>query len=123
MKHASDDPNQALLLRCDNPECIRLFPFCRASVAAKSRKKMLADVHDDPNVLREEGNDHKTKQKYEAGAQKYSQARSCTATISDSTRIACLGNRAEVNLRMEHWEAAERDARAVILLDPCHVKA
>ena len=52
MKNAKDDPKQTLMLRCDNPECVRIFPFRRAWIAAKRGKEMLADVDDDAQVLR-----------------------------------------------------------------------
>lgn len=40
MKYSQDDPNNALMLRCDNPECVRIFPFYRSWVAAKLGKEL-----------------------------------------------------------------------------------
>ncbi len=122
MKYAKDDPKLTLMLRCDNPECVRVFPFHRSWKAAKRGKLMLSDIDDDPEILREEGNHHFAQELYETAARTYSRALACSR-ISASCRIACLCNRAEVNLRLQRWEAAESDARNVLVLDPNHIKA
>ena len=59
---------------------------------------------------------------YETATRLYSRALACR-NVAESDRIACLGNRAEASLRLERWEAASEDARAILELDPSHTKA
>ena len=122
MKNAQDDKQQALFLRCDNPQCIRVFPFRQAWLEAKKGKKLLMDVNDDPSNLRLQGNEAFSQPNYESAARDYTRALACP-NITTEDRTSCLANRAEVRIRQERWEAAEDDAQAVLQIDENHVKA
>jgi tetratricopeptide (TPR) repeat protein len=123
MKHAEDDPSKNPLLRCDNPECIRIFSSRRSWLAAKRGKKFVDTEGWDPSLLKEQGNDAFKEDRFALAARCYSQALECRETINPVDQLACLANLAEVRLRQELWEEAEVNARAALALDPTHSKA
>lgn len=123
MKHSADDPTKNLLLRCDNPDCIRIFPSRRSWLAAKRGKKCIDTKGLDPALLKMQGNDAFVKDRYAVAARCYSRALECAGTISDIDRLSCHANLAEVRIRQELWEEAESSARAALSLDPTHTKA
>lgn len=122
MKNSGDDPNRNLLLRCDNPECIRTFPSRRTWLAAKRGKKLIDTDGLDPGQLRKEGNEAFGKERYEVAARCYSRALQCK-NIEDSAKVACFSNLSEVRLRQERWEDAELNATAALKIVPGHSKA
>ncbi|CAB9497348.1 TPR domain protein [Seminavis robusta] len=122
MKNSGDDPNRNLLLRCDNPECIRIFTSHRSWLAGMRGKKLIDTRGLDPSQLRKQGNEAFGEERYPVAARCYTRALDCPS-IEDADKVACLSNLAEVNLRQELWEAAGENARAVLALDHTHTKA
>lgn len=122
MKNSEDDPNRNLLLRCDNPECIRFFPTRRSWLAAKKGKHYVDTEGLDPCSLRTEGNAAFAGGKYETASRLYIRALDCQ-WIENSDKVACLSNLSEARIRQCRWEAAAASARKALQLDPDHLKA
>jgi len=122
MKNSGDDRSRNLFLRCDNPECIRVFHTQREWKAAKMGKKLCDTRGIDPTKLRQEGNTEFSNGRHEAAARHYSRALEYPG-ISNEDRVACLSNLAEARLRQEMWEAAEESALGALKLDLTHLKA
>jgi len=122
MKNSGDDPERNLLLRCDNPECVRIFPSRRSWLAAKKGKKLVDTEGLNPNQLRMEGNDAFREGRYETAARLYSRALACE-NITEEDQLACHGNLAEVRIRKQQWEEAETHATSALKLDCSHAKA
>lgn len=122
MKNSCDDPTKTLLLRTDNPECLRLFHTRREWLAAKKGKKLVDTKGLDPDTLKQQGNQAFGQERYETAARCYSRALDCKME-DQQLKLACLGNLAEVRLRQELWEAAERNAKAALEIDPTHSKS
>ena len=122
MKNSADDPTKNLLLRCDNPECIRVFDSRRSWLAAKQGKKLIDTEGLDPSQLRLDGNNAFANRRYEAAARFYTRALQCQ-NIQKDDKLACHSNLAETKIRQEQWEAAEENAKSALQLDKRHVKA
>jgi tetratricopeptide (TPR) repeat protein len=122
MKNSADDPSRNLLLRCDNPECVRMFSSRRSWLAAKRGKKLVDTEGLDPSQLRKDGNAAFTDGRYEPAARLYSSALECQS-IGDDDKLTCFSNLAEVRLRQEQWESAEENAMTALELDDTNVKA
>ena len=122
MKHSRDDPTKNLVLRCDNPECIRIFDTHRSWIAGKCGKKLI-DTHGfDPALLRKEGNDAFADGRWEKAARLYTRALACQVILPED-KLFCYSNLAETRIRQEQWEAAEECAKSALELDPAHKKS
>ncbi|KAL3915104.1 MAG: hypothetical protein SGILL_005802, partial [Bacillariaceae sp.] len=122
MKHSCDDPTKTLFLRCDNPECIRIFETHRSWIAGKRGKKLIDAGGLDPGLLRKEGNDAFADGRWEKAARLYTRSLACP-TISPQDKLSCYSNLAETRIRQEQWEAAEECANLALALDPAHKKS
>lgn len=117
MKNSADDPTKKLLLRCDNPECIRVFYSRRSWLAAKQGKKLIDTEGLDPGQLRREGNNAFANRQYEAAARLYTRALQCQ-NIQKGDKLACHSNLAEKSSGKQqkktqnlHWRWTERTLR------------
>ena len=136
MRHSQDNPNAPLLLRCDNPQCVRRFTSYLAWRAGQqqsqppglpatgyARSTTIATITtSSPSALRQQGNQLFERGKLDQARSVYTEALS-VAAISDDDKMACWSNRAEIHLRLEQWEDAAADARSALSIDPNHVKA
>lgn len=121
MKNARDDRDLQLFLRCDNPQCVILYDSMASWLAAKTGKVKSPETGT-ASSLREKGNTQFRLKRLKAAARYYSRALNAL-DIGNEDKIACLGNNAEVSLRREEYEDAERYARLVLDLDQSHHKA
>ena len=121
MKNSQDDRDKNLMLRCDNPQCVILYDSEDAWLAAKQGIGT-PQVYRDSSTLRKKGNAEFSQGNYDEASRFYTSALSI-ASIDLEDKVACLSNRAEVRLRQERWEEAERDARDAISMQQDHIKA
>eukprot|EP00546_Thalassionema_frauenfeldii_P010104 CAMPEP_0178928772 /NCGR_PEP_ID=MMETSP0786-20121207/20129_1 /TAXON_ID=186022 /ORGANISM="Thalassionema frauenfeldii, Strain CCMP 1798" /LENGTH=801 /DNA_ID=CAMNT_0020604753 /DNA_START=885 /DNA_END=3287 /DNA_ORIENTATION=+ len=120
MKNSQDDRSKNLMLRCDNPQCI--VPYDDEEYVWK---RITYIVDDNPSELREKGNQAFTNGNLKSAINYYNRALEHPSIDEDKNRedkIACLSNRAEVNLREERWEEAINDAKDVLLMQKDHAK-
>jgi SET domain len=121
MKNSADDPTKNLMLRCDNPDCVRVFSSRRSWLAAQAGKKLVDTKGLDPKTLRKDGNKAFVEQKYEVASRMYSRALEFPSIAVDD-KVACLSNLAESRIRQQQWEEAEKSARSVLEINEAHMK-
>ena len=100
----------ALMLRCDNPHCVR---------------RCFKRPHQDHRELRDLGNDAYKRGRYRKAVALYCEALSVVNDDDDDDedRVALLSNRAAAWLKLGCWDRAKADAEAVLEKDPTHWKA
>jgi tetratricopeptide (TPR) repeat protein len=122
MRHSQDNPSAPLILRCDNPQCVRRFPSKSAWMAAKTPNLAAPPTKVSPSVLRQKGNQLFESGQLDQARTVYTEAVSISGIDRDDEK-ACFSNRAEINLRLQQWEAVEADARSALAIDPDYTKA
>eukprot|EP00978_Attheya_sp_CCMP212_P032131 scaffold123972_cov51-Attheya_sp.AAC.2 len=121
MKYPRDDRKMPVFLRCDNPQCIIKFDSKEAWRAAQSGTPSPPET-EDPIKLKAMGNNAFSDKEFNKAVWLYSRA--IRSSLSkDSTKVACLSNRAEAHLCRGQFEYAKYDALAALDIDVMHTKA
>jgi tetratricopeptide (TPR) repeat protein len=125
-----------VMLRCDNPQCIRIFGSKGEWEHAKAEKSIMAPISLVPTdegapsaaQWKDQGNEAFVKKKNVTLAMRYYKQALATATSTQPPQtdiaISCLGNLAETCLKSGRSEEAEGYARRILSdYDPKHFKS
>ena len=122
MRNGQDNPESALMLRCDNPQCILMYDSQDEWEAAKEARYPNPDKKSSPNSLRSKGNTLFEQQDFESAKKAYEKAIR-SEDVTEADMIACLSILAETCLRLEQFEHAERFANRLLQeFDAGHLK-